>query len=174
MNSDAFIGLGSNLENPASQLARAVAELAALPCTTLVAQSPFYASKPVGPQDQPDFINGAVWLHTSLTPHALLDHLQRIEQAHDRQRLQHWGPRTLDLDILLFGAQNLNDSRLTVPHACLAQRDFALQPLLDMAPQLTLPDGTELALLRQQCPDNLLRKLPPLAKNGHLQPPEVC
>ena len=173
MKTDVFIGLGSNLADPAAQLARAVAELAALPSTTLVAQSPFYASKPVGPQNQPDFVNGAAWLRTSLAPHALLDHLQRIEQAHGRERLQHWGPRTLDLDILLFGVQSLNDDRLTVPHAHLAQRDFALQPLLDLSAQLTMPDGTELAILRQQCPDNQLRKLPPLVKNAHLQPPEV-
>ena len=79
---DAFIGLGSNLKEPAAQLARAISELAALPDTSLVAQSGFYASQPVGPQDQPDFINGAVWLRTSLAPHQLLDQLQAIEQAH--------------------------------------------------------------------------------------------
>ena len=164
---DVFVGLGSNLADPAAQLGRAIAELAALPNTTLVAQSPFYASKPVGPQDQPDYVNGAAWLNTSLAPHVLLDHLQNIEQAHDRERLQHWGPRTLDLDVLLFGQQTLNDDRLTVPHAQLSQRDFALQPLLDLNPKLTLPDGTALALLRRQCPDNQLRKLPPIARNGH-------
>ncbi len=164
---DVFVGLGSNLADPAAQLGRAIAELAALPNTTLVAQSPFYASKPVGPQDQPDYVNGAAWLNTSLTPHVLLDHLQNIEQAHGRERLQHWGPRTLDLDVLLFGQQTLNDDRLTVPHAQLSQRDFALQPLLDLNPKLTLPNGTTLALLRQQCPDNQLRKLPPVARNEH-------
>ena len=84
MTVDAFVGLGSNLADPATQLARAVAELASLPATRLVAQSPFYASQPVGPQDQPDFVNGAVWLRTSLSPHALLDRLQAIEQAHGR------------------------------------------------------------------------------------------
>lgn len=164
---DVFVGLGSNLADPAAQLGRAIAELAALPDTTLVAQSPFYASKPVGPQNQPDYVNGAVWLNTSLTAHALLNHLQIIEQAHGRERLQHWGPRTLDLDVLLFGQQTLNDDRLTVPHAHLSQRDFALQPLMDLNPKLTLPDGTTVALLRQQCPDNQLRKLPPIATIGH-------
>lgn len=164
---DVFIGLGSNLADPAAQLGRAIAELAALPNTTLVAQSPFYASKPVGPQNQPDYVNGAVWLNTGLTAHALLNHLQIIEQAHGRERLQHWGPRTLDLDVLLFGQQTLNDDRLTVPHAHLSQRDFALQPLLDLNPELTLPDGTTVALLRQQCPDNQLRKLPPIATILH-------
>lgn len=161
MTTDAFIGLGSNLENPTAQLARAVAELAALPETELVAQSAFYASRPVGPQDQPDFVNGAVWLKTALDAHQLLDQLQAIEQAHGRERRLHWGPRTLDLDILLFGAQTLDDERLTVPHRELGNRDFALQPLLDLKPSLTLPDGTAVADLRQQCPDNGLRKLPP-------------
>lgn len=161
MKTDAFIGLGSNLKEPAAQLARAVAELAALPKTTLVAQSPFYTSSPVGPQDQPDFVNGAAWISTELGPHALLDQLQAIEQAHGRERLQHWGPRTLDLDLLIFGNHKLDDERLTVPHRELHNRDFALQPLLDLKPDLTLPDGAEIATLRAQCPDNRLRKLPP-------------
>ena len=140
MNTDAFIGLGSNLQEPAAQLARAVAELAALPDTTLIAQSPFYASSPVGPQDQPDFVNGAVWLSTGLDAHALLDQLQAIEKAHGRERLRHWGPRTLDLDLLVFGSQMLNDDRLT---------------------DLTLPTGTTVNALRAQCPDNRLRQLHP-------------
>lgn len=161
MMTDAFIGLGSNLKDPAAQLARAVAALATLPETALVAQSPFYASRPVGPQDQPDFVNGAVWLCTHLSPHHLLDELQRIEQRHGRERLRHWGPRTLDLDILVFGDQILDDERLTVPHRELRNRDFALQPLLDLKADLALPDGTPIADLRRQCPDNGLRKLPP-------------
>lgn len=161
MMTDAFIGLGSNLREPAVQLARAVSGLAALPKTVLVAQSPFYASRPVGPQDQPDFVNGAVWLSTALPPHQLLDELQAIEQAHGRERLRHWGPRTLDLDILLYGDQVLDDDRLTVPHRELTNRDFALQPLLDLKANLVLPDGTAVAKLRSQCPDNSLRKLPP-------------
>lgn len=165
MRTDAFIGLGSNLENPAAQLARAVAELASMPGTVLVAQSPFYASRPVGPQDQPDFVNGAVWLSTELAPHTLLDHLQKIEQLHDRERLRHWGPRTLDLDLLIFGAQTLDDERLTVPHPELPNRDFVLQPLLDLNPDITLPNGSPVAQLRQRCPDNHLRKLPPVARD---------
>ncbi|WP_417546604.1 2-amino-4-hydroxy-6-hydroxymethyldihydropteridine diphosphokinase [Marinobacter sp.] len=161
MRTDAFIGLGSNLQEPAAQLARAVAELAALPDTTLIAQAPFYTSSPVGPQDQPDFVNGAVWLSTGLEPHALLDQLQAIEQAHGRERLSHWGPRTLDLDLLIFGNHVLNDDRLSVPHRELPNRDFALQPLLDLKPDLTLPNGTAIAALRAQCPDNRLRRLLP-------------
>lgn len=161
MTTDTFIGLGSNLKDPAVQLARAVSGLAALPDTVLIAQSAFYASRPVGPQDQPDFVNGAVWLRTSLPAHQLLDQLQAIEQAHGRERLRHWGPRTLDLDILLYGDQILDDERLTIPHRELRTRDFALQPLLDLKADLTLPDGTPIAELRSQCPDNGLRKLPP-------------
>jgi len=161
MKTDAFIGLGSNLQEPSAQLARAVAELAALPDTTLVAQSPFYTSRPVGPQDQPDFVNGAVWLSTGLDPHTLLDQLQAIEQAQGRERLRRWGPRTLDLDLLVFGNHVLNDDRLSVPHCELANRDFVLQPLLDLKPDLTLPNGTAIAALRAQCPDNRLRRLLP-------------
>jgi 2-amino-4-hydroxy-6-hydroxymethyldihydropteridine diphosphokinase len=115
----------------------------------------------VGPQDQPDFVNGAVELRTTLPPHQLLDHLQTIEQAHGRERLRHWGPRTLDLDLLLYGDQQLADERLTIPHAELANRDFVLQPLLDLNPELSLPDGRRVDQLRSECPDNQLRKLPP-------------
>ena len=158
----AYVGLGSNLQNPTAQLARAVMELARLPETTLQAQSPFYASRPVGPQDQPDFVNGAVALSTKLPALQLLDHLQAIEQAHGRERKQHWGPRTLDLDLLLYGQEAITHERLTVPHPELPNRDFVLQPLLDLAPELALPDGRRIDQLRTQCPDNHLRKLPPL------------
>ncbi|MDR9424825.1 MAG: 2-amino-4-hydroxy-6-hydroxymethyldihydropteridine diphosphokinase [Marinobacter sp.] len=161
MTTEAYIGLGSNLQDPAAQLARAVAELAGLPETTLLAQSPFYASRPVGPQDQPDFVNGAARLQTTFSAHQLLDHLQSIEQAHGRERLRHWGPRTLDLDLLIFGNETIDDQRLTVPHAELANRNFVLRPLLDLNPDLTLPDGRPVSGLLEQCPDNPLRKLPP-------------
>lgn len=161
---DAFIGLGSNQADPSAQLAGAVARLAALPKTELVAQSPFYCSKPVGPQDQPDFVNGAAWLRTELSALELLDQLQAIEQAHGRKRIQHWGPRTLDLDLLLYGNDVIASERLTVPHAELTNRDFVLQPLLDLEPGLALPDGRTIAQLRQQCPDNHLEKLNPVER----------
>ena len=161
---DVFIGLGSNQADPSAQLAGAVARLAALPKTELVAQSPFYRSKPVGPQDQPDFVNGAAWLRTELSALELLDQLQAIEQAHGRERIQHWGPRTLDLDLLLYGNETITSERLTVPHAELANRDFVLQPLLDLEPGLALPDSRTIAQLRQQCPDNNLQKLNPVER----------
>lgn len=159
MTVDAFIGLGSNLEDPLRQLNQAIAELAALPGTTLKGCSPWYCSRPVGPQDQPDYVNGAAWLCTSLSPHSLLDQLQAIEQAHGRRRLRRWGPRTLDLDLLLYGDRVLNDARLVVPHRELPNRDFVLQPLLDLNPELTLPDGRSIASLRRRCPDNNLHPL---------------
>ncbi|WP_152208588.1 2-amino-4-hydroxy-6-hydroxymethyldihydropteridine diphosphokinase [Marinobacter changyiensis] len=158
---EVYIGLGSNLADPLRQLARAVVELASLPDTSLIAQSAFYSSRPVGPQDQPDFINGAVRLNTSLAPLALLDHLQRIENTHGRLRNQHWGPRTLDLDLLLYGDRPVQNERLMVPHPELANRDFVLQPLLELNPELVLPDGRTLAVLRHQCPNNGLKRLEP-------------
>lgn len=157
----AYIGLGSNLADPLQQLATAVAALATLPRSRLIAQSPFYRSAPVGPQDQPDFINGAVELETRLPALALLDELQAIEQNHGRERVQHWGPRTLDLDLLLYGDQQIDVERLQVPHRELANRDFALQPLLDLNPDLALPDGRRLTDLRRHCPDNRLQRLEP-------------
>lgn len=157
-----YVGLGSNLKDPLRQLATATAALAGLPGTTLTAQSPFYASRPVGPQDQPDFVNGAVCLHTRLEPLALLDALQAIENDQQRIRERHWGPRTLDLDLLLYGAETIASDRLNVPHKEIAHRDFVLQPLLDLDSNLTLPDGRNLRTLRQNCPDNGLRRLTPL------------
>ncbi len=158
----AYVGLGSNLAEPLEQLARAVTALTHLPATTLVAQSPFYSSRPVGPQDQPDFVNGAVRIDTGLTAIELLDQLQAIEQAQGRERLRHWGPRTLDLDLLLYGDREIREPRLTVPHPELANRDFVLQPLLDLDRDLTLPDGRSLTQLRHSCPDNQLRPLRPV------------
>ncbi|HCW88520.1 MAG TPA: 2-amino-4-hydroxy-6-hydroxymethyldihydropteridine diphosphokinase [Marinobacter sp.] len=165
---DAFIGLGSNLENPVAQLARAIAELATLPNTKLAAQSPFYRSKPLGPQDQPDFINGCAWLKTSLPPLELLDQLQAIELAHGRERVQHWGPRTLDLDLLLYGNRVIDHPRLHVPHPELPDRDFVLRPLLDLNPHLALPDGRYLSELLGRCPDNRLQRLEPARNPGSL------
>lgn len=163
---DAFIGLGSNQADPRVQLAQAVIRLSCLPQTELIAQSPFYRSRPVGPPDQPDFINGAVWLRTGLAPLNLLDELQAIEQAHGRQRLQHWGPRTLDLDLLIYGNEAICNPRLTVPHPQLPDRDFVLQPLLDLNPDMRLPDGSRVADLRARCPDNGLARLLPETQPG--------
>ncbi len=148
----AYIGLGSNLENPRAQMEHALVELASIPHSQLLAKSPLYRSAPIGPGDQPDYINAAALLKTSLTPLALLDALQAIEQSHQRVRIEHWGPRTLDLDILLLDQQTIHSERLKVPHPYMTQRNFVLYPLADIAPELQLPDGTSLQQLIAQCP----------------------
>ncbi len=148
----AYISLGSNLENPRAQVEQALVELATIPQSHLRAKSLLYRSSPVGPGDQPDYINAAALLETALTPLALLDALQAIEQSHQRVRIEHWGPRTLDLDILLLDRQTIDSERLKVPHPYLNQRNFVLYPLADIAPDLRLPDGTSLQQLIAQCP----------------------
>lgn len=137
---DAYIGLGSNLDAPIEQLQQAFTHLDAVPLTQRVATSPLYSSQPVGPQDQPDFVNACVQLRTALSPLALLDQLQSIEQRQRRIRVRHWGPRTLDLDLLMYDDIVLRHSRLTVPHHEMHQRGFVLIPLQDIAPHLILPD----------------------------------
>lgn len=155
----AYIGLGSNLEDPLAQVTRAFGELAELPQTRLAARSAIYSSLPIGPE-QPDYINAVAQLDTQLEPLALLDALQAIEQAHQRVRIQHWGPRTLDLDLLLYGDETIDLERLKVPHPYLTQRSFVLYPLADISPDLHLPDGTPLADLLSRCPPDGLVRLP--------------
>ena len=135
----AFVGLGSNLDDPLSQLQRAVNALEALDGIRLVQSSAFYRSRPMGPQDQPDFINAVVEIETALSPDALLDQLHAIEQAQGRVRERHWGPRTLDLDLLLYGDETIDSERLTVPHPGLPERAFVLYPLAELAPALVVP-----------------------------------
>lgn len=150
---ETFIGLGSNLGESVDFLLFARRQLGALPDSQLVAASRLYRSAPVGPQDQPDFYNAVIQLDTALAPIALLDTLQDIEQQAGRVRRRHWGERTLDLDILLYGNHILSLPRLQVPHPQLRQRAFVLQPLADIDPQLTLPDGTPLTILQSACSD---------------------
>ncbi len=134
-----FVGLGANLDDPIAQVKTALAELARLPQTRLLAASPLYRTPPMGPPGQADYVNAVAELSTSLAPHALLDELQRLERAHRRVRAERWGPRTLDLDLLLYGDATLADERLSVPHPGLATRAFVLLPLADLAPELRVP-----------------------------------
>jgi 2-amino-4-hydroxy-6-hydroxymethyldihydropteridine diphosphokinase len=134
-----YIGLGSNLEQPRQQIACAVSELASLPLSRLVCVSSQYQSKPHGPQNQPDYINAVAELQTSLPALTLLAELQAIESKHKRVRLQHWGPRTLDLDLLLYGDEQIELEQLKVPHAELLNRNFVLIPLYEIAAELTIP-----------------------------------
>ena len=159
----AYIGLGSNLDDPLAQVQRAIMELENIPRTNVQATSALYRSRAVGPGEQPDYINAAALVDTQLTPLELLDALQALEQAHKRVRHEHWGPRTLDLDILLLDQQTIDSERLKVPHPYLTQRNFVLYPLADIAPELLLPDGTALKDLLAQCPQDGLERLEYLA-----------
>ncbi|SUB24292.1 2-amino-4-hydroxy-6-hydroxymethyldihydropteridine diphosphokinase [Avibacterium avium] len=145
-----YIALGSNLATPVQQLENALQALQQLPHSQLAAVSHFYQSKPLGPQDQPDYVNAVACLATVLAPLDLLDQLQRIEQEQGRVRLRRWGERTLDLDILLYGDEIIESERLTVPHYDMQHREFVIVPLYDIAPNLTLPDGKNMADLVQQ------------------------
>ena len=146
---ESYIGLGSNLDNPARQLRRALTALNDAPGISLARYSSFYRSKPMGPQDQPDFINAVAALKSNLSAQALLARLQAIEDQQGRIRGgQRWGPRTLDLDLLLHGDEVIAEADLTVPHPGLAHRLFVLLPLLELAPEIEIPgQGPAAALL---------------------------
>lgn len=161
MSERVYIGLGSNLAQPLTQLRSALQAIAELPHTRLAAQSSFYASDPLGPADQPRYVNAVAALDTELAPLELLEQLQRIELEQGRVRkAERWGPRTLDLDILLFGEQLLNDERLTVPHYHMHARAFVLYPLAEIAPaDLHLADGRALSELLEACPFAGLERL---------------
>lgn len=141
----AFIALGSNLASPLDQVNAAIAALGEIPDSRIVACSSLYRTPPLGPPDQPDYLNAAVALETTLAPEALLDHTQRIELQQGRVRkAERWGPRTLDLDIMLFGELTLQTARLIIPHYDMKNRGFMLWPLFEIAPDLHFPDGEAL------------------------------
>lgn len=154
-----FIGLGSNLENPLEQIKTAIKDMKAMIDTELVACSSLYKSPPMGPQDQPDYINAAIELETTLTPHSLLDELQKIEQQHGRVRKRHWGERTLDLDVLVYGEQVLKDDRLTLPHPGIAERAFVVYPLAELDSSLEIPGLGNVAQLLEACPRDGLQQV---------------
>lgn len=150
-----YIAIGSNLDSPLDQVNRAIAALRDIPQSRLVCHSTFYRTAPMGPAGQPDYLNLAVLLETTLTPHELLDATQAVELSQGRVRKdERWGPRTLDLDIMLFGDKVIHDERLTVPHYGLKEREFMLYPLAEIAPGLILPDGESLAAVIARTPEN--------------------
>jgi 2-amino-4-hydroxy-6-hydroxymethyldihydropteridine diphosphokinase len=154
----AYIAVGSNMSDPVSQAKLALESLKTLPKSEFMQTSSLYSSTPMGPQDQPDYINAVVCIQTELTPLQLLDCTQAIEQEQGRVRKEErWGPRTLDLDILLFGNEVLDSERLTIPHYGMKEREFVLYPLAEIAPNLSLPDGTELQDLLKKVDRNGLR-----------------
>jgi 2-amino-4-hydroxy-6-hydroxymethyldihydropteridine diphosphokinase len=139
----AYIGLGANVGDREANLRRAVELLAAEPGVELVGVSSFRETDPVGYLDQPRFLNGACTVDTDLRPRELLERLLGIERSLGRDRGEgpRWGPRPIDLDLLLYGAETVDEPGLTVPHPRLTERSFALEPLLELAPGLRLPDG---------------------------------
>jgi 2-amino-4-hydroxy-6-hydroxymethyldihydropteridine diphosphokinase len=155
----AYIGLGSNLDDPLRQLQQACQQLAACDSITILATSSFYCSPPMGPQDQPDYLNAVMAIRTVLPPLALLHQLHIIENHHQRVRLQRWGARTLDLDLLLYGQEIVNTPELTVPHMGLAERAFVLYPLYEIAPNLDIPGKGAIQALLRHCPLAGLQRL---------------
>ena len=154
-----FVGLGANLGDPQTTLQRALAALAALPQTRLVAHSSLYRTAPILATGA-DFINAVAELRTALQPHALLDALQAIELAHGRERPYRHAPRTLDLDLLLFGQRVVQEPGLEVPHPRLHERAFVLQPLLELAPRLVHPRLGSLQLLLAATVNQPIERLP--------------
>jgi 2-amino-4-hydroxy-6-hydroxymethyldihydropteridine diphosphokinase len=137
--STAYVGLGSNLQQPLHQLLKAFDALSALPRTRMLARSSLYRSAPVGKTDQPDFVNAVAALRTGLAPGELLQALLRLEAQQGRVRSEPNAPRTLDLDLLLFDAQIIHQPGLDVPHPRMHERAFVLMPLAELDPQLIIP-----------------------------------
>ena len=135
----AFVGLGSNLEEPVRQIELAIELLKAIPDTELVSRSSLYRSAPLGTIAQPDFVNAVARIVTVLNAHSLLQSLQEIEHLQGRVRGERWGPRVLDLDLLVYGSTSIDQPTLTVPHPRIAERNFVLLPLQEIAPDLVIP-----------------------------------
>lgn len=156
-----YIGIGSNLHEPIRQVEVAIASLNKIPNSCVSCLSSIYRSAPLGVKDQPDFINAVAQIETGLGPHALLSHLQRIEREQGRVRDgTHWGPRIIDLDILLYGDECVSADDLLIPHPELRRREFVLYPLAEIAPDLALPDGVRVSALKEGCPPNGIQRIP--------------
>jgi len=147
MTEVAYISVGSNLNNPYQQVKRAVDKLKIANSISVKAVSSWYLSDPLGPKNQSRYVNGVIKISTRLSPNQLLKKLHEIEDAHGRIRNVYWGPRTLDLDILLYGSKIMNTKKLTIPHPEMKIRNFVLTPLADIEPNLVLPDGSILSSL---------------------------
>jgi 2-amino-4-hydroxy-6-hydroxymethyldihydropteridine diphosphokinase len=147
----AYIGVGSNLDSPEDQVRNAIDSIGDLPDSVFITMSGLYRSSPMGPADQPDFVNAVVAIVTQMSAVQLLAALQDIEQEHGRTRdVERWGPRTLDLDLLAFAGQVIESEELTVPHPGIAGRNFVLLPWQEIAPRYRLPGGADIAGLASQ------------------------
>ena len=147
-----YVGLGSNLDHPRRQLQAAYTAIQQLPDTRVLGDSGLFRSPPMGPQDQPDYLNAVVLIETELSPHQLLTALQAIEQQQGRVRKRHWGERTLDLDILLYGNEQISEKDLVIPHIGIPEREFVLYPLQRLDADLTIPGMGDLNDLIAACP----------------------
>ncbi|MEC7875237.1 MAG: 2-amino-4-hydroxy-6-hydroxymethyldihydropteridine diphosphokinase [Pseudomonadota bacterium] len=136
----AFIGLGSNIKLPKQQIKSAIKSIEGIALTQVLKVSSLYKSKPIGPQNQNDYINAVAKIDTDLMPLELLECMQDIENQQGRIRKEHWGPRTLDLDILMFGEEIIKDDKLTIPHAEIENRSFVLAPLAEIDPNCLIPE----------------------------------
>ncbi|MEY2666115.1 MAG: hypothetical protein RLZZ384_286 [Pseudomonadota bacterium] len=154
----AYLGLGSNLESPTVQLQSARKAISEIDGIEEIAFSSLYRSPPMGPQDQPDYVNAVMKITTTLPALALLSAMQHIENEHGRVRLQRWGARTLDIDILLYGDQNIHLPDLTVPHIGITERAFVLYPLFEIAPDLVIGNQA-LTDIVDECPLHGLERL---------------
>ncbi len=156
----AYIGLGSNLADPAAQLRLGIAALAQLSETRVEVCSSFYRTAPVGLREQPDFINAVCRVRTKLVPATLMRNLLEIEYARGRVREEGGGgPRTLDLDLLLYGSESIQSAELTVPHPRLHERAFVLYPLLEIEPELVIPGHGSLRQLLADCAGQRVQKV---------------
>jgi 2-amino-4-hydroxy-6-hydroxymethyldihydropteridine diphosphokinase len=160
MKTNIYIALGSNLAHPSQQITQAIEQIANHPSCQLQAVSRYYLSEPMGPvTTQPDFVNAAIGITSQLNPFDLLTTLQNIEHSRGRTRTLHMGPRTLDLDLLLYGDLQLESEQLTLPHPRMKERNFVLAPLIDIAPDLILPTGEFIQAIFAQCQQTRLEPL---------------
>jgi 2-amino-4-hydroxy-6-hydroxymethyldihydropteridine diphosphokinase len=135
----AYVGIGSNLQSPRDRVLEAIERMSTLETTLVVLRSQLYLTRPMGPQDQPDFVNAAVGLLTQLEPSELLTVLLGIERSMGRDRQERWGPRVIDLDLLWMVDSAIDEAGLTVPHPGVSTRNFVLYPLADIAPTIKIP-----------------------------------
>jgi 2-amino-4-hydroxy-6-hydroxymethyldihydropteridine diphosphokinase len=156
----AYVALGSNLSDPARQVESAIDALAAMAGTRLVSRSSLWKSRPLGPSDQPDFVNAVAGLLTTATPQAFLAALKELERRLGRSLpVVRWGPRVIDLDLLLYGDRQADDPDLTLPHAGLHQRNFVLYPLAEIAAELWVPGRGRVRTLKQRAASDGLKRL---------------
>ena len=154
----AYIGLGSNMNSPVKQIKSAITSIEEIISTKIIGMSSLYKSKPVGPQNQDDYINAVIKIETKLVPYQLLECLHDIEEKHGRIRKEHWGPRILDLDILIFGNKVMVDEKLTIPHPEIENRSFVLAPLIEIDPDCIIPKkGLASDLLATIGKDNIVQ-----------------